>query len=213
MISKLAAIPLPAIRRYPEYLIILESRRESGDQWISATDIGRGLNRKPIVVRKDLAYSGVSGSSRNGWPIDELIPALRHALGWDNTSDAFLIGVGSLGTALLTYKGFDRSGMRIVAAFDLSVEDSPESRKKKLFPMSKLSDLASRMNVVIGIIAVPGPDAQVVADLLVDNGIRGIWNFAPVNLSVPDNVVVKQEDLSLGLAELSYRLSGRTDAD
>ena len=204
-----AGIPLPTIRRYPEYLLVLESWKETGREWVSATELGRELDRKPIVVRKDLALSGVVGSSRNGWPVGELIPALREALGWNNTSDAFLVGVGVLGRALLNYQGFSRYGMGIVAAFDRNPRfldgKDPEGR---IFPPEKLPDLAARMNVSLGIIAVPREEAQNVADLLVENGIRGIWNFAPVNLKVPDSVVVKREDLSLGLAILSYRING-----
>lgn len=203
------AIPLPTIRRYPEYLMILESLRESKTAWVSATELGRELNHKSIVVRKDLACSGVTGSSRNGWPVEELIPALRKALGWDNTSEAFLVGVGSLGRALLEYQGFSRYGMRITAAFDSNPSVIKENRSdKRILPIEKLPDLAARMNVSLGIIAVPETEAQEVTDLLVENGIRGIWNFAPVNLKVPDNIVIKREDLSLGLAILSYRLIG-----
>ena len=204
-----ASIPFPTIRRYPEYLLLLETMAESGEEWVSATELGRELERKAIVVRKDLAHSGIAGSSRNGWRIAELIPAIRSVLGWDNTSDAFLVGVGALGMALLNYQGFERYGMRIVAAFDADPRriDSPDARGR-VFPMEKLPDLAVRMNVSLGIIAVPGDQAQDAADRLVENGIRGLWNFAPAALKVPEGVIVKREDLSLGLAVLSYRLSG-----
>ncbi len=204
------SIPLPTIRRYPEYLLVLQSWQEKKAEWISATDIGCELGHKPIVVRKDLAYSGAEGLSRRGYRVTDLICLLRRALGWDNQADAFLLGLGSLGQALLSYQGFAGYGLKIVAAFDPDRDARARSGKPGItFAPEKLPDLAYRMKVVLGIIAVPGEHAQAAADLLVESGIRGIWNFAPVNLKVPEDIIVKQEDLSMGLAILSYQLGGQ----
>ncbi|MCG8453123.1 MAG: redox-sensing transcriptional repressor Rex [Spirochaetales bacterium] len=200
-------IPLPTIRRFPEYLRFVEDKRLAGEEWISTTEIGAAIGRKSVVVRKDLSYSGVAGHPRRGFRLEELAPALRRSLGWDNATDAFLVGVGSLGQALLGYGGFANYGMRIVAAFDCNDDITGGSMaQSQIFPIQKLPQLAKRMNVKLGIIAVPQDVAQSVANILVDAGIRGIWNFAPVQLDVPSNVVVRREDLSHGLAVLSYQL-------
>ena len=203
----LSSIPLPTIRRYPEYLSTLEILAQAGESWVSATRLGIELGYTPIAVRKDLAYSGLAGHSRRGFAVQPLIDSLRSALGWDNGSDAFLVGAGSLGKALLGYRGFEHYGLRIAAAFD---NDPSLAGQQigicKVLPVDKLVNLAQRMNVALGIISVPAPEAPAAANLLVEAGIRGIWNFAPVNLKVPHGVVVKREDLSLGLAVLSYRL-------
>lgn len=124
--------------------------------------------------------------------------------------EAVLVGAGNLGRALLSYSGFEESGIKIVAAFDRDETIVGQTLfGKQVLPVAKLSDLCRRMHILIGIIAVPGPQAQPVCDLLVSAGIAAIWNFAPVHLTVPDNVLVKNENLAAALAILSQDLSER----
>ena len=128
-------------------------------------------------------------------------------LGYNNTTDAVLIGVGQLGKTLLSYPGFENYGLKIVAGFDSNEEICNKSvNGKKILPMNKLRDFLKRTNVHIGVITVPKDAAQGVCNLLVDVGIKAIWNFAPTLLIVPHDVVVKNEDMAASLAVLSNKL-------
>ncbi|MDC7227823.1 MAG: redox-sensing transcriptional repressor Rex [Spirochaetales bacterium] len=203
--------PLPSVRRLPLYLTVLEEFAREGKEWISTTDFSEVLFLKPIQVRKDLAHTGIIGKPKKGFKVDELISTIYDFLGWNNLTEAFLVGAGALGSALLGYGGFQRHGLDIVAAFDISPNVIGKTiHEKEILSLEKLPDLAKRMQVKLGIITVPSSGAQEVADRLVEAGISGIWNFSPIKLHVPDSVVVQREDISSGLAVLSVRL-GRFD--
>ena len=123
-------------------------------------------------------------------------------------SEAFLIGAGSLGAALLGYGRFQQCGLNIVAAFDTDPKKIGQKiHDRHILPLKKLPNLMQRMHIHIGIITVPAAVAQEVANLLVDGGVRAIWNFAPLRLKVPDSVIVHNEDLYCSLAALSQKLA------
>lgn len=210
MQDHLIAAPLPTIRRIPRYLNVLEEFYAKEVEYISATDIADSLNLKPIQVRKDMAFTGIVGKPKVGYKTKELIHAIRVFLGWDSATDAFLIGAGALGTALLGYQGFSDRGLQIVAAFDT---DSDKIGKKihntEVFPMDRMPELADRMQVHIGVLTVPAASAQESAEALYRAGITGIWNFSPAEIQVPEDVIVQREDLSAGLAVLSVRMNER----
>ena len=111
-------IPLPSVRRFPSYLRILLQRKEAGERNISATQLAEELGLTSIQVRKDLASTGIEGKPKIGFSIDELIVAITHSLGWDNLTEALIIGAGNLGSALAAYDGFSAYGLKIVAIFD-----------------------------------------------------------------------------------------------
>jgi redox-sensing transcriptional repressor len=201
-------IPEPSLRRLPKYHHFLVELRERGIHEVSCTTIGEALNLLPIQVRKDLQYTGIVGRPKVGFQLAELIQAIETFLGWDNTNDAFLVGAGNLGSALLGYERFEKFGLSIVAAFDNNPNIVGTSIHKKLvLPMEKLVDLAQRMAIHIGIITTPAAAAQQAADQLVKAGVRAIWNFAPTTLNVPPNVILQNEDLYNSLAALSCRLA------
>jgi redox-sensing transcriptional repressor len=140
--------------------------------------------------------------------VAELIDAIEQFLGWKNTSDAFLVGAGSLGSALLGYEGFKEYRLNVLAGFDANpVKIGTHIHGKEIFAMDKLPDLIRRMHVLIGILTVPAAAAQQVADVLVGAGIRAIWNYTPVQLQVPDGVIVEDVKLAASLAVLSSRLA------
>ncbi|MFW6061269.1 MAG: redox-sensing transcriptional repressor Rex [Planctomycetota bacterium] len=202
--------PLPTIRRMPAYLHLLRRLGREGLQSVSGTQIARELRLEPIQVRKDLAHTGIAGKPGVGFVVDDLIDAIEAFLNWDNTTDAFLVGAGNLGTALMGYEGFARHGLNIVAAFDRDEQKiGTELHGKGVMDLDKLPNLAERMHVRMGILTVPPEAAQEAADLLVLAGIEGIWNFTPVTLNVPESVVVQNEDLSSGLAVLSVLLRSK----
>ncbi len=198
---------VPTLKRLPLYLRLLRKMKENGNEYASGTVVARELGIDPIVVRKDLAITGAVGRPRLGFQMDEIIAAIEKFLGWSNTTDAFLVGVGNLGTALLGYQGFEQHGMRIVAAFDANPKIvGKKVHGKTVLDIKKLSAFAKRMHVQIGVITVTASVAQGVADAMVEGGIRGIWNFTPATLDVPEHVVLQREDLASSLAVLSHRL-------
>jgi redox-sensing transcriptional repressor len=198
---------LASIKRMPMYLRVLK-QMGSTTEFVSATTVAKELGLESIVVRKDLELAGVQGRPGVGYPLQELVGGIESLLGWNNLSDAVLVGAGSLGTAILGYPGFENYGMNVVCAFDADPEKAGKTISgKKVLPLGKMIGLVGRMHIQIGIITVPKDGAQEVADQMVEAGIRAIWNFAPVKLNVPDSVDVQNEDLAEGLAALSVKLT------
>ena len=201
-------LPLPTIRRYPIYLRCIREMIAAGELHISSAVVAEKLGLDPVLTRKDLAMAGVPGKPRRGYPATELQAAINRALGWNNTTDAVLVGVGSLGNALLGYSGFEEQNLSIAVAFDsnpglfgLTIHGV------KVRPMEDLPRLVKRMKIKLGILTVPSAAAQSCADQLVAAGIRGIWNFSSVQLEVPAGIVVQNVDLAQSLAVLSHAIT------
>ena len=116
------SIPIPTIKRFPSYLRILKQAKDSGKKYISATTLAEELDLNPIQVRKDISSTGIEGKPKIGFDIEELTQYITHVLGWDNTSDALIVGAGNLGSAIARYDGFASYGLKIVAVFDKSAE-------------------------------------------------------------------------------------------
>jgi len=198
---------VPTLKRLPLYLRLLRQMKQNGDAYASGAVVARELGIDPIVVRKDLAITGAVGRPRLGFEINEIITAIEEFLGWSNTSDAFLVGAGNLGTALLGYQGFEQHGLRIVATFDTNPKLIGKTiHGKTVLDIKKLPALAKRMHIQIGILTATASVAQGIADTMIEGGIRGIWNFTPTKLTVPDHVILQREDLASSLAVLSHRL-------
>ncbi len=201
-------LTVQALHRMPYYLQCLRKAKEDGHEFISSTAIASDLDLNDVLVRKDMAaICTTRGRPKTGFIVNELIENIEDYLGYNNTMDAVLVGVGSLGRALLGNPEFEKFGLNIVAAFDVdeSIIGSVVAGKQ-VFPLKKLKGLARRMHTHIGIIAVPGEFAQDITDLLVDSGIKAIWNFSLVKLNVPDGVLVQDENLAASLAALSLHL-------
>jgi len=206
-------IPQPSLKRLPQYHHYLVDLEAKGVTRISCSSIGRDLGCVPVQVRKDLQYTGIIGKPKTGYSVTELIQAIENFLGWNNVNEAFLVGVGNLGTALLGHERFSRFGLRIVAAFDTDPAKVGQwIHKKAVLPLDKLAGLAPRMSILLGIITTPDEAAQTVADEMVKGGIQAIWNFAPVKLRVPEHIIVHNEDLYSTLASLSWKLARRLRA-
>ncbi|QSH41920.1 redox-sensing transcriptional repressor Rex [Lentisphaerota bacterium ZTH] len=199
---------LPSIRRMPTYLHKLKQMRKNGLDTVSTTIMARYMNLEPIVIRKDLELTGVTGQPGVGYKIDELIDAIKSFLNWHNTAEAVLIGAGSLGRALLGYEGFEDYGLNIIAAFDADPSKiGAEINEREVFDINRLPEMTTRLQVNMGILCVPNEFAQEAADMMVEGGINAIWNFTNVSLDVPDHVVVQREVIASGLAVLSVKLN------
>lgn len=205
-------IPQPSLNRLPQYHHYLNELKTKGIVTVSCSVIGRDLNLVPVQVRKDLQYTGIVGKPKTGYSVVELVHAIETYLGWNNVNEAFLVGAGNLGTALLGHERFSNFGLRIVAAFDSDPEKIGQwVHRKMVLPLDKLADLARRMSIHLGIITAPAEFAQSIADEMVAGGIQAIWNFAPVRLKVPPQIMVHNEDLYSSLASLSWKLARRFD--
>jgi redox-sensing transcriptional repressor len=204
------SIPQPSLSRLPQYHHFLVELKAKGVSQVSCSTIGEALNLVPVQVRKDLQYTGIVGKPKTGYSVDELVRSIETFLGWNNVNEAFLAGAGNLGTALLGHERFSRFGLRIVAAFDTDPHKvGAWIHDKAVLPLEKLADLAQRMSIHLGIITAPAEVAQSIADEMVKGGIQAIWNFAPVKLKVPENMIVHNEDLYSSLASLSWKLARR----
>ncbi|MEG2428946.1 MAG: redox-sensing transcriptional repressor Rex, partial [Oscillospiraceae bacterium] len=169
--------------------------------------ISSALELGEVQVRKDLSAVSSGGKPKTGYNVNALINDIENFLGYNDVSNAVIIGVGNLGTALLLYDGFKNYGLNIIAGFDNNINIvSTELMGKSIFPLNKLNDICMRLKVHIGIITVPADKAQEICDLLVDNGIKAIWNFAPTHLVVPPDVLVQNENMASSLALLSNHL-------
>lgn len=198
-----------SLQRLPVYLEYLKSLDHGSEDNISATAIAAALGMGEVQVRKDLASVSGSGRPKVGYNVSDLIKELESYLGYDDTNNAVIIGAGKLGKTLLGYNGFKKYGLNIVAAFD--IDDSVVDSDKSIFPLSKFPDLCKRLKIRIGIITVPAGSAQAVCDLMIQNGILAIWNFAPTRLVVPPNILVQHENMAVSLSLLSRHLSEQLD--
>lgn len=203
----ICGIPKQTLKRLPLYLAFLKRLPPSAGENISATAIAAGIGLNQVQVRKDLALVSHGGRPKTGYPVNALMADIERALGYDDMDSAVLVGAGHLGAALLSYKGFARYGLDIVAAFDTdeSVVGTTVGGKKILHA-DKLGELCRRRSVRMGIITVPEEQAQAVCDALVASGVLAIWNFAPVHLNVSSGIIVQNENMAASLAVLSNHL-------
>ena len=203
-------VSIATIQRLPQYLRILKYKKNEGIENISSTTIANELKLNSIQVRKDLALiSRNEGKPKVGFNIKELIEDIENFLGLNNSKDIVVVGAGRLGQALMNYKNFEND-VSIIMAFDKDIEKCNGSN---IFHINKMEDLIKRLNIHIAIIAVPKEEAQEVCDTLVKYGIKAIWNFAQGNLKVPDDVVLKNEDLSASLSILLKKLKEKGEKE
>lgn len=202
-----SGIPLPTIRRLPLYASILLAARNNKIVHISSSYIAKELGLEPIQVRKDLSGIGITGQAKIGFPVEELIEAIEKCLGWNNITDALIVGAGHLGAALAGYNGFKEHGLNIIALFDTDYNKiGTFIHGKEVFDVNRLSYLIKRLHILIGILTVSEGSAQYCADLMIESGIKAIWNFTPAKLQAPKDVIIERVDLAASLAVLSNKL-------
>lgn len=201
-------IPRPTVKRLSLYLRELETMLERGQTTVSSKQLGAALALTDAQVRKDLANFGQFGHPGVGYRTQELMTQLRKILGIDHVWRAAVVGAGNIGRALMPYTRFSRKGFEIVAIFDADPKAvGTEIAGHKVRPMSDLPKLVKEREIRIGIVAVPAPHAQAVADDLIRAGVTGILNFAPVRLDVHDAVSVVSVDFLLSLEQLAFQIS------
>lgn len=208
LFAKHKSVSIQTIRRLPQYLRVLYDWHGYGRELASSTELSEETRIPPIVIKKDLQAVGAPSKMRAGFKVIGTIEAIENFLGWNNLNKAFLIGTGHLGGALLGFSGFKKHGLEIVAAFDTHPERvGNEINGVRVYHTAQLKSVIEEKKLKIAVMTVPGSAAQGITDTLVSCGIKAIWNFAPVKLSVPPDVVVQQEDITSGLAELCAKLT------
>ena len=197
-------IPDESIRRLPAYLRALVYFSTAGRPTISSAQLADFLRLNSSQVRKDFSYFGYFGTRGKGYDVDKLIKRTRSVLKLKNGHKAALIGAGNLGTALMRYDGFAIYGLDIAALFDADPQKIGKSISgKTVQDIAELQNIREK-GITLGRVTVPGTAAQEVADRLVEAGVMGILNFAPVHLDVPKRVKVITIDIAMELGRLPY---------
>ena len=205
-------VPEPTLRRLPWYLSNVKLLKKSGERYVSSTQISKGTNIDASQIAKDLSYVNISGRTRVGYEIDALIDVLESFLGFTDIHKAFLFGVGSLGGALLRDSGLTHFGLEIVAAFDVNPElVGSQLNGIPIYHTDSFPEMMKQYDVQIGVLTVPIEIAQSITDIMVEGGIKAVWNFTPFRIGVPDNIVVQNTSLYAHLAVMFNRLNFNED--
>lgn len=198
-------IPRKTIYRLSVYLRCLQRLKENHIQTVSSEALARAAGVKPPQLRKDLTYFGQFGTRGLGYEVEQLAKMIGNLLGTSRLQPVVLVGVGNMGSALLSYRGFEQEGFELIAAFDADVDRHRDrDRPPPVYSMDRLPEFVEKYRVRMAIVAVPASAAQEVINRLVDAGITGILNFAPIVAHVPESVMVNNVNLAIELENLSY---------
>jgi len=213
---KYKKVPEATIRRLSRYSRCLEEMDEKGEKSVSSALLANRCGVKATQVRKDLTYFGEFGIRGVGYYVEDLLNNIKKILGLNKEWKMALIGIGNLGSALLSYKDFLKQNYKIVAAFDI---DPPKvigrvseklGKPAEVFHINRIKEVVKDRKIEIGLITTPPSEAQGVANLLVEAGVKGILNFAPAQITVPVGFVVKDVFFTTILDNLAYLLSTET---
>jgi redox-sensing transcriptional repressor len=211
--AKYAKIPEATVRRLSNYLKCLEDLEQKGEKVASSALMALICNVNAAQVRKDFAYFGEFGIRGMGYSVHELRNHIREILGTNREWRIAVVGIGNLGSAILMYKDFLKQSYKIVAAFDrepvkvIGHISEKIGRPIEILHIDRLKEVVKTRNVEIGIITTPPPEAQKVANLFVEADVKGIMNFAPTQIRVPSNVVLRNVFFTAALDNLVYHLS------
>ncbi len=200
-------LPEPTLRRLPWYLAYLKLLKDKGEEYVSSTQISKEINVDSSQIAKDLSFINITGKTRVGYEVSTLVDVLENFLGFTRTHKAFILGAGSLGSALLHDDGLEQYGLRVEAAFDINPNKiGTVINGIPVYHIDQLATMIEEKQVNIGILTVPVDKAQQVADMMIDHGIRAIWNFTPFRIKVPQNIVVQNTSIYAHLAVMFNRL-------
>jgi redox-sensing transcriptional repressor len=201
-------VPEPTLRRLPWYLSNVKLMKNRGEHFVSSTQISKDINIDASQIAKDLSFVDISGRTRVGYDVDELINVLENFLGFTNMHTAFLFGVGSLGSALLSDSGLHQFGLKIVAAFDINPKIvGTDINGIPVFHTDDFEQKMKEFDVNIGVLTVPIEISQQITDMMVSAGMKAVWNFTPFRIRVPENIVVQNTSLYSHLALMFNRLN------
>jgi len=203
-------LPEPTLRRLPWYLAYVNMLQSQGIDYVSSTQISKDINVDSSKIAKDLSFLNIKGKTRIGYQVDNLAAELSNFLGFRQEHSAIMIGVGSLGAALIQDSGLMQYGLRIVAGFDINEEII--GKEICGVPVFNISDLKEQQRIYkanIGILAVPVEHAQESADLLSECGVKAIWNFTPFRIKVDEDMVIQNTSIYAHLAVMYNRINAK----
>jgi redox-sensing transcriptional repressor len=207
-------IPDVVIRRLPVYVRTLRQMLTENITTASSEELGTRVGVSAAQIRRDLSYFGRFGKQGKGYNVERLEEAVTRILHLDRQWDAALVGFGHLGQAIAQYHGFEQNSFRISTIFARNLDHvGQQVNGVVVLDQRSITEVVREMGVLIGIIAVPASAAQVVANQLIEGGVRAILNYAPVILRVPEDVWMREIDPTSALQSLTYYLAGTQPAD
>ncbi|MFO7848510.1 MAG: redox-sensing transcriptional repressor Rex [Spirochaetia bacterium] len=200
------------ILRLTKYKRLLYKLKALGFERVFSNNLGDAIGVTPALVRKDFSTLSLSGNKRGGYHIDTLIEKLDKLLGRDRPQHVIVVGCGRIGTALMEYSGFNTDGITIVAGFDTDPENVKHSAGVPIYHIDKMEEYVAEHDIKVGVIAVPDSEASKVLDRMIDAGIRGVLNFAPVELKCtrtdcPHSTTIHNVNIALELEHLFYQVN------
>ena len=199
-------IPEIVIIRLPLYVRTLNELKLLNQTTVSSQHLGNLLQTTPAQIRKDFSHFGKFGKQGRGYNIDYLLDELRKILNLNQKWNTCVVGIGNLGQAVINYQGFKNEGYLIKAAFDISLPSRIDNKDIVIKTISNMKNTIKELNIKIGIVTVPAPDAQGVIDRLIESGIKAILNYTPMKPELPKNIVCRNIDPVLSLQSMSYYL-------
>ena len=205
-------ISVAVIKRLPKYYRYLELIGDKGIIRVSSQELSKITGLTASQIRQDLNHLGAFGQQGYGYNVEELKIELEKIMGVDKPYNVAIVGFGNIGSALLNYSGFKKKGFKVVGIFDNSPEIIGSKQNDVVVKdISELEEVVTREKVDIAILAIPAIPAQEITDKLVACGIKGIWNFAPIDLKLPRNVVLENVHLDGSLLTLTYYMNSLKD--
>lgn len=205
-------LPEPTLRRLPWYLAYISRLDKQHIEYVSSTQISKEINVDASQIAKDLSFLNIKGKTRIGYEVHSLVKELVDFLGFKREHSAFMIGVGSLGAALIQDVGLAQYGLNIVAGFDIKKERVGTSIcGVPVFDIAELKEHQKEFQVSIAILAVPVEQSQATADIIIDSGIKAIWNFTPFRIKAPSSIVIQNTSIYAHLALMYNRMEERNN--
>lgn len=200
-------LPEPTLRRLPWYLAYVQLLQSKDIEYVSSTQIAKEIKVDASQIAKDLSFLNIKGKTRIGYEVNTLVHKLADFLGFKEIHNAFMVGVGSLGGALMQDCGLSIYGLNIIAGFDVKEELIGTSiRNIPVYDLSKMAELRAITGTEIGILAVPVENAQEAADTMISCGLKAIWNFTPYRIKAPENIVIQNTSIYAHLALIYNRM-------
>ena len=202
------ALPEPTLRRLPWYLAYINLLNAKNIEYVSSTQISKDINVDASQIAKDLSFLNIKGKTRIGYEVKSLAKELEDFLGFKRVHNTFMMGVGSLGAALIQDSGLSQYGLRIVAGFDVNpLRIGTSICCVPIFHVSELKMRQQELNAEIGVLAVPVENAQEATDVMINGGIKAIWNFTPFRIKAPENIVIQNTSIYAHLAVMYNRMN------
>ena len=200
-------LPEPTLRRLPWYLAYVKLLDGKHIEYVSSTQIAKEINVDASQIAKDLSFLNIKGKTRIGYEVRTLVKELTDFLGFKHKHTAFMIGAGSLGGALIQDSGLSQYGLNIVAGFDVNPALIGTSiRNVPIYDINDLAAVQHRHNASIAVLAVPVEHAQEAANMVIESGLKAIWNFTPYRIKTPKDIVIQNTSIYAHLAVMYNRI-------